>query len=161
MDLFDPKKSRRALFDVGSERRLPIGSVLEVETWDDYPTNTTFQSFAGHMIAIRKRGIDTAFRLRTVVQRVGVEQVFRLFSPNIKAIRVVHRGALRGRRYRRAKLYFTREPATRNTLDGVEGVIRKVRAEEAKAKQEREQRLAKRGVKLPDTPAKGSPMKKR
>lgn len=97
------------------------------------------------MIAVRRRGIDTSFRLRTVISRVGVEQVFRLFSPNIKAIRVLHRGAVRGKPYKRAKLYFTREPGTRNTLGGVESVLRKARAAENEAKAERERLLAKKG----------------
>jgi large subunit ribosomal protein L19 len=146
VDILDPKKSRRALFDKSSKLCLPIGSVLEVETWDDYPANTTFQSFSGHMIGVRRRGIDTAFRLRTVISRVGVEQVYRLFSPNIKAIRVLHRGAARGKRYKRAKLYFTRKPGTRNTLGGVENVLRKARAAEAEAKAERDTLLKKKGI---------------
>jgi large subunit ribosomal protein L19 len=144
MNLLDPLKARRALFDKSSKSCLPIGSVLEVEIWDDYPANTTVQSFSGHMIAVRRRGIDTSFRLRTVISRVGVEQVYKLFSPNIKAIRVLHRGAVRGKRYRRAKLYFTRKPGTRNTLGGVEGVLRKARALEAEAKAEQERLLVKK-----------------
>ena len=150
MDIYDPKGSRRALFDKTSQLSLRIGSVLEIETWEDYPANTTFQSFSGHMIAVRRRGIDTAFRLRTVVARVGVERVFRLFSPNIKAIRVLLRGAARGRPYKKAKLFYTRKPGTRNTLGGVEGVLRKARAAEAKAKAEREQLLAKKGLLKPE-----------
>lgn len=146
MDLLDPKKNRRALFDKSSKLCLPTGSVLEVETWDDYPANTTFQSFSGHMIAVRRRGIDTSFRLRTVISRVGVEQVYRLFSPNIKALRVLHRGAVRGKRYKRAKLYFTRKLGTRNTLGGVENVLRKARVAEAEAKAEKEKLLKKRGI---------------
>jgi large subunit ribosomal protein L19 len=138
MDLLDPNKNRRALFDKSSPACLPIGSVLEVETWEDYPANTNVQSFSGHMIAVRRRGVDTAFRLRAVMSRLGVEQVFRLFSPNIKTIRVLHRGALRGKRYRRAKLYYTREPGTRHTLGGVEGIARKARLVEAAIKAEQE-----------------------
>lgn len=102
------------------------------------------------MIAVRRRGIDTSFRLRTVVGRVGVEQVFKLFAPNIKAIRVLHRGAVRGRRYRRAKLYFTREPGTRNTLGGVEGVVRSARRVEREAQEERERELKKKGIVVPE-----------
>ena len=59
-------------------------------------------------------------------------------------MRVLHRGAVRGKPYRRAKLYFTREPGTRNTLGGVEGVTRKARAVEREAKAERERLLAKK-----------------
>ena len=96
-------------------------------TWEDYPNRTTTSSFAGHLIAVRRRGIDTSFRLRTVIQRIGVEQVFKLFNPNIRKVRVLHRGPLRGKRYRRAKLYYTRKPGTKNTLGGVEDAVRKAR----------------------------------
>lgn len=102
------------------------------------------------MIAIRRRGIDTSFRLRTVVGRIGVEQVYKLFAPNIKAIRVLHRGAVRGKKYRKAKLYFTREPGTRNTLGGVEGVARLARQIEREAKEERERELKKKGIVIPE-----------
>ena len=89
-----------------------------------------------------------------------MEQLYRLFSPNIKAIRVLHRGAVRGRPYKKAKLYFTREVGTRNTLGGVESVVRKARAAEAQAKAERELMLAKKGKSIPvDT--KPKPKKKK
>lgn len=161
MNLLDPNSSRRALFDKSSKTCLPIGSVVEVETWDDYPANTTFQSFSGHMIAVRRHGIDTSFRLRTVILRLGVEQVFRLFSPTIKALRVVHRGAVRGKEYKRAKLFFTRTPGTRNTLGGVENVLRKARIAEDEAKAEREELLAKKGITIePAADAKAPKMKR-
>jgi len=163
IEKLDPNSTRRALFNKSSPTALEIGSVLEVETWDDFPQNTTFASFSGHMIAVRRRGIDTSFRLRTVIGRVGVEQVFKLFAPNIKALRVLHRGPVRGRRYRRAKLYFTREPATRNTLGGVEGVTRLARQAEREAREERERELAKKGIVLPEVekPVKTDAKKKR
>jgi len=161
IELLDPTGSRRALFDKHSPSCLPIGSVLEIETWDDYPANTIYQSFAGHIIAVKRAGIDTSFRLRTVVTRIGVEQVFKLFSPLIKVIRVLHRGALRGKRYRRAKLYYTREPGTRNTLGGVENVLRKAREAEAQAKLEREQLLARKGIVRAPVDPKDVPKRKR
>lgn len=162
IELLDPKANRRALFDGNSESCLPIGSVLEIETWEDYPANTTFQAFAGHMIAIRRRGIDTSFRLRTVLSRVGVEQVFKLYQPNIKAIRVLHRGAVRGRRYKRAKLFFTRTPGTRNTLGGVENVAKKARILEQEVRTEQERILAKKGL-APTEPEAGvkAPIRKK
>ena len=82
--------------------------------------------------------------------RIGVEQVFKLFAPNIKVIRVLHRGPVRGKRYRRAKLYFTREPGTRNTLGGVEGVARLARQVEREQREEKERALAKKGIVVPE-----------
>jgi len=145
MNSLDPDGSRRSLFEKSSKTCLPIGSVLEVEMWDDPPDNTSFQTFAGHMIAVRRRGIDTSFRLRSIVSRIGVEQVFKLFATNIKTIRIVHRGALRGRRYKRAKLFFTRKLGTRNTLGSVENVVKKAKQAEWEAKAEMERLLEKKG----------------
>ena len=150
IEQLDPNSTRRALFNKHSPTCLPIGSVLEVETWDDFPTNTTFTAFSGHMIAIHRRGIDTSFRLRTVIGRIGVEQVFKLFAPNIKTLRVLHRGAVRGKKYRKAKLYFTREPGTRSTLGGVEGVARLAKQLEREAREEKERDLKKKGIIIPE-----------
>jgi large subunit ribosomal protein L19 len=157
MDKYDPEGRRRALFEKSSPSCLPMGSVLDVELWEDYPANTTFQSFAGHMIAVRRCGIDTSFRLRSIVSRIGVEQHFKLFAPNIKTIRVVHRGALRGKEYKRAKLYFTRKPKTRNWLVNVDHVVRKAKNAEREAKLELEKQLEKMGkgkVRQGETPNK-------
>lgn len=90
-----------------------------------------------------------------------MEQLYRLFSPNIKAIRVLHRGAVRGRPYKKAKLYFTREVGTRNTLGGVESVVRKARQAEAQAKADRELMLAKKGKSIPVSDTKPKPKKKK
>jgi ribosomal protein L19 len=138
----DPHGTRAALFDKNAKSCLPIGSVLEVEMWDDFPAKTTFKSFAGHIIAVRRRGMDTSFRLRSIIQRLGVEQVFRLYSPTIKSIRIINRGALRGKRYKKAKIYYTREPNTRNTLGPVDAVVKQARLAEASVKAERESLLA-------------------
>ena len=61
------------------------------------------QAFEGVCIARRNRGINSAFTVRKLSYGEGVERVFPLHSPQIAAIEVVRRGAVR-----RAKLYYLR-----------------------------------------------------
>ena len=61
------------------------------------------QAFEGVVIAIRKRGINSAFTVRKISHNVGVERVFQTYSPLIDSITVKRRGDVR-----RAKLYYLR-----------------------------------------------------
>jgi len=63
-------------------------------------------------MGMRRRGVDTSFRLRNVVNKTGVEQVFKVCSPMIKEIKVVRRAI--GRKgpvkdLRKAKINWIRE----------------------------------------------------
>ncbi|KIO13019.1 hypothetical protein M404DRAFT_993983 [Pisolithus tinctorius Marx 270] len=64
-------------------------------------------------MSVRRRGPDTSFVLRNVVQRTGVEMQFFVNSPHLKDIRVIQRAGggpgKGGRRQRRAKLFFLRD----------------------------------------------------
>ncbi len=62
------------------------------------------QAFEGVVIAIRNRGLNSAFTVRKMSHGTGVERVFQTFSPLIDSIKVKRRGKVR-----RAKLYFLRE----------------------------------------------------
>lgn len=61
------------------------------------------QAFEGVVIAIRKRGINSAFTVRKISHGEGVERVFQTYSPQIASIEVKRRGDVR-----RAKLYYLR-----------------------------------------------------
>ena len=61
------------------------------------------QAFEGGVIAKRTRGINSAFTVRKISHGEGVERVFPLYGPNVAAIEVKRRGAVR-----RAKLYYLR-----------------------------------------------------
>ena len=106
-----PAPEKQALITTLFSRRHPSrllpGSVLTV-TLAHAPT-----SFSGVLLGIRRRGPDTSFVLRNVVQRTGVEMQFFVNSPHLKEIKVVQRagggGGKEGRRMRRAKLFYLRD----------------------------------------------------
>jgi large subunit ribosomal protein L19 len=62
------------------------------------------QAFEGVCIAIRNRGLNSAFTVRKISHGTGVERVFQTHSPLIASIKVKRRGDVR-----RAKLYYLRE----------------------------------------------------
>ena len=66
-------------------------------------TRERLQAFEGVCIAIRNRGLNSAFTVRKISHGTGVERVFQTHSPLIDSIRVKRRGDVR-----RAKLYYLR-----------------------------------------------------
>ncbi len=61
------------------------------------------QAFEGVVIAIRNRGLNSAFTVRKMSHGTGVERVFQTHSHMIDSVTVKRRGDVR-----RAKLYFLR-----------------------------------------------------
>ena len=62
------------------------------------------QAFEGAVIAIRNRGLNSAFTVRKISHGEGVERVFQTYSPQISSITVKRKGKVRG-----AKLYYLRQ----------------------------------------------------
>ena len=62
------------------------------------------QAFEGIVIAMRNRGLNSAFTVRKISHGTGVERVFQTHSNIISEIIVTRRGAVR-----RAKLYYLRD----------------------------------------------------
>ena len=62
------------------------------------------QAFEGVVIAIKSRGLNSAFTVRKISHGTGVERVFQTYSPLIDSVTIKRRGAVR-----RAKLYYLRE----------------------------------------------------
>ncbi len=63
------------------------GDTLEVKVWV-VEGSKRLQAFEGVVIAIRNRGLHSAFTLRKVSNGVGVERVFQTHSPVIDSISV-------------------------------------------------------------------------
>lgn len=82
------------------------------------------QAFEGVVIAIRNRGLNSAFTVRKMSHGTGVERVFQTHSPLIDSVLVKRRGDVR-----QAKLYYLRER---------EGKSARIREKLAKREIERE-----------------------
>jgi large subunit ribosomal protein L19 len=65
--------------------------------------NERLQAFEGVCIAIRNRGLNSAFTVRKISHGEGVERVFQTYSPVVSEIEVKRRGKVR-----QAKLYYLR-----------------------------------------------------
>ncbi len=66
------------------------------------------QAFEGVVIAIKNRGVNSAFTVRKISHGEGVERVFQTYSPSIGSIEVKRHGKVR-----QGKLYYLRDLAGR------------------------------------------------
>ncbi len=85
------------------------GDTLEVKVWVVEGNKKRLQAFEGVVIAMRNRGLNSAFTVRKISKGEGVERVFQTHSPVIDSIAVKRRGVVR-----RAKLYYLRERTGRS-----------------------------------------------
>jgi large subunit ribosomal protein L19 len=71
--------------------------------------NSRLQAFEGVIIAVKNRGLHSAFTVRKISNGVGVERVFQTHSPIVDSIEVKRRGDVR-----QSKLYYLRERSGRS-----------------------------------------------
>ncbi|KAH7426616.1 hypothetical protein KP509_10G009000 [Ceratopteris richardii] len=97
---------REAVAEAKALRPVPElrpGDVVQLKV--EVPENKRrVSTFRGIVMAIRRSGIASTFRIRRFLAGVGVELLYPLYSPNIKELKV-----LEHRRVRRNKLYYMRE----------------------------------------------------
>lgn len=79
------------------------GDTVEVKVKVKEGQRERLQAFTGVVIAMRNRGLHSAFTVRKISHGEGVERVFQTYSPTVHSIDVKRRGAVR-----RAKLYHLR-----------------------------------------------------
>ena len=79
------------------------GDTVEVDVRIIEGAKERIQKFKGVVIAIKGSGIQETFTVRKISSGFGVERIFPMHSPKIKAIRKIATG-----RVRRAKLYYLR-----------------------------------------------------
>ena len=87
-------------------RKLPdfrAGDTVVVQVKVKEGTRERLQAFEGLVIAIRNRGLNSAFTVRKVSGDNGVERVFQTYSPLVDSVMVKRRGVVR-----QAKLYYMR-----------------------------------------------------
>lgn len=80
------------------------GDTVVVQVKIKEGTRERLQAYEGVVIAMRNRGLHSAFTVRKISYGEGVERVFQTHSPMIDSVTVKRRGAVR-----RAKLYYLRE----------------------------------------------------
>jgi len=98
--------------NIDERKKLDIRPGDTVRVWQKIEEDKgkfRLQAFDGLVLA-RKHGKEAGgtFTVRKVVDGVGVERIFPLYSPMIDEIELVRRAKVR-----RAKLYFIREKATK------------------------------------------------
>lgn len=97
--------------NVEERKNLDIRPGDTVKVWQKIQEKgkTRLQAFEGLILA-RKHGTEAGatFTVRKVIDSVGVEKIFPLYTPMIDKIEVLRRSKVR-----RAKLYFVREKAAK------------------------------------------------
>ncbi len=81
-----------------------VGDAVVVQIKVKEGERERLQAFEGDVIAIRNRGLNSAFTVRKISHGEGVERVFQTYSPLVSSVAVVRRGHVR-----RAKLYYLRD----------------------------------------------------
>jgi len=109
--VLDPAGTRQRLFSRDNKDAIRVGDIVQVR-------RTNGEPFAGVLINLRRRGVDTAILLRNQVTRIGVEMWFKLYSPSIEGVDLVQRAE---KRKRRAKLYYMRKPE--HDIGSVQGIV--------------------------------------
>ncbi|KAJ3117313.1 hypothetical protein HDU96_007219 [Phlyctochytrium bullatum] len=82
--------NRTSIFSRNSKEAVEPGSILLVEqiTSRSAPRKVTF---AGVLIAIKRKGIMSSFTLRNYILGTGVEMVFPIYAPSVTKIKVLKR----------------------------------------------------------------------
>lgn len=122
--------------DIEARAKLDFGSGDVIRVWQRVKEGdkSRLQAFEGLVIA-RKHGRESGatFTIRKVSGGVGVERIFPLYSPTIEKIEIVSHSKVR-----RAKLYYIRDKAARETRKKMKQLTRveKVVMEKPPEKQE-------------------------
>jgi len=97
--------------DIESRKKIDLRPGDKVRVWQKIKEKekTRLQAFEGLVIA-RKHGREpgATFTVRAILEGVGVERIFPLYSPMIDKVEVLKRSKVR-----RAKLYHIREKAAK------------------------------------------------
>lgn len=96
--------------ELAVKKRVPViqtGHTVRVHQKIKEGEKERIQIFEGLVIRVNSgHGADKTFTVRKIVQGIGVEKIFPLYSPNIQKIEVKKESKVR-----RAKLYYMRERA--------------------------------------------------
>ena len=79
------------------------GDTVRVSVKVTEGNRTRIQNFEGTVIRKRGAGLSSTFTVRRVAQEVGVERTFHIHGPNVEAVKLIRRGAVK-----RSRLYYLR-----------------------------------------------------
>ncbi|KAF3770476.1 hypothetical protein M406DRAFT_31954, partial [Cryphonectria parasitica EP155] len=112
----DPSGTRTRLFSKQNPDSARVGDILLVTS------KRAAEPFAGVLVGIRRRGIETAILLRGQLTKIGVEMWFKIYSRSVTGIEIVKRAK---KRARRAKLTYLRKP--KHDIGSVDHIVREWR----------------------------------
>jgi large subunit ribosomal protein L19 len=111
--------------DIEARKGLDIRSGDTIRVWQKIKEGekTRLQAFEGMVLAV-KHGKENGgtFTVRRVIDEVGVERVFPIYSPVIDSVEVLKRAQVR-----RSKLYYVREKASKELKRHLKSEILEVR----------------------------------
>nr|YP_009330364.1 50S ribosomal protein L19 [Lambia antarctica]ANN39041.1 50S ribosomal protein L19 [Lambia antarctica] len=84
-------------------QKIPVGSLIEIGLKIKEGEKSRVQKYKGIVIATKGMGIDQTIRVRKIFQKVGIERVFPLNSPQIDFI-----NCLNFTKMKKSKLYYFR-----------------------------------------------------
>jgi len=107
--------------NIEERKKLDIKAGDTVRVWQKIQEGdkTRLQAFEGLVLA-RKHGKEagSTFTVRKVIDGVGVEKIFPLYSPNIDSVEMIRRSKVR-----RAKLYYIRDKAAKEIRRHMKNLI--------------------------------------
>lgn len=112
----DPSGARTKLFAQDNKDAAHVGDILLVQA------KRSSEPFAGVLMCIRRRGIESAILLRGQLSKIGVEMWFKIYSRNVTGIEIIKRTE---KRARRAKLTYLRQP--KHDVGSVDHLVREWR----------------------------------
>ena len=113
--------------DIEARKKIDMRSGDTVRVWQKIKEGekTRLQAFEGMILAIKHgKQAGGTFTVRRVVDEVGVERIFPLYSPVIDSIEVLKKANTR-----RSKLYYVRDKATKELKKHLKSEILQVRRE--------------------------------
>jgi len=118
--LLDPNGTRTRLISRTNRDGVKVGDVLLVRF-------RTGDPFAGVVMNVRHRGVDSGILMRNHLTRVGTEMWVKVYSPTVAGMEIVQKSQ---RRMRRARAYYFRKPKhDRGSLANlVDAYVRRTRA---------------------------------
>ena len=113
--------------DMEARKNIDMRSGDTIRVWQKIKEGdkTRLQAFEGMILAI-KHGKENGgtFTVRKVIDEVGVERIFPLYSPVIDSIEILKRAKVR-----RSKLYYIREKATKELKRHLKSELLRTRKE--------------------------------